>query len=176
MDECLDYILKQEGGYSNHPFDRGGTTNKGITQRTYNAYLMSNQLPLRSVEEIDSYEVSEIYKKYFWDLCKCSELPVPLDLIVLDSAVQHGPARANKWLQRCVGEMSDGIIGDKTLYAVKDKVINKRLEDVIDNYINGRIAFYAQIIKNDPTQEMFAKNWKNRIDSLLREIGKMNEH
>lgn len=175
MEECLTYILKQEGGYSNHPFDRGGATNKGITQRTYNAYLMSCQLPLRSVEEIDSYEVSEIYKKYFWDLCQCSELPIPLDLIVLDSAVQHGPARANKWLQNCVGVPSDGIVGDKTIYAVKDKVLNKRLDAVIDCYINARIAFYAQIIKNDPTQAMFSKGWKNRIDSLLREIGKLNE-
>lgn len=174
LEECLKYILKQEGGYSNHPFDRGGTTNFGITQRTYNMYLTENQLPLRSVEEIDPYEVSDIYKAYFWDLCKCSEIPYPLDLIVLDSAIQHGPVRANKWLQRCVGETPDGIVGNKTLYALKDKVINKRLDDVIDNYINGRIAFYAQIIKNDPTQEKFSKGWKNRMDSLLSEIGKKN--
>ena len=172
---CLDYILKQEGGYSNNPNDKGGSTNFGITQKTYNTYLVSEQLPLRSVEEIDIHEVSEIYKRYYWDLCKCSEIPIPLDLIVFDSAVQHGVTRANQWLQRCVGTTPDGIVGEKTIYAVKDKALNKRLEAVIDCYINGRIAFYAQIIKNDPTQKMFSKGWKNRIDCLLREIEKWNE-
>lgn len=171
-EECLEYILLKEGGYSNHPSDRGGATNKGVTQRTYNAYLTKHQLPLRSVEEIDSHEVSIIYQEEYWDKCRCSDIPFPLDLAVFDSAVQHGTTRASKWLQNCVGTSADGVVGDKTIYAVHDKVINKRLEDVLDNYINGRIAFYAQIIKNDPTQEKFAKGWKNRTDSLIREIGR----
>ena len=168
---CLKYILKQEGGYTNDKVDRGGATNFGITQKTYNTYLSDNQLPLRSVEEIDSHEVSEIYKEEYWDKCRCSDIPYPLDLVVFDSAVQHGTTRASRWLQSCVGTSADGVVGDKTIYAVHDRVINKRLEDVLDNYINGRIAFYAQIIKNDSSQAKFAKGWKNRMDSLIREIG-----
>jgi len=169
-EHCLKYILEREGGYSNNPLDRGGATNFGITQKTYNTYLTKHQLPLRSVEEIDSHEVSEIYKEEYWDKCRCSDIPFPLDLVVFDSAVQHGPTRASRWLQNCVGTSADGVVGDKTIYAVHDKVINKRLEDVLDNYINGRIAFYAQIIKNDSSQAKFAKGWKNRMDSLIREI------
>jgi len=170
LDSCLQYVLQWEGGFVHDPQDRGGATNKGITQKTYNTYLTKQQLPLRSVEEIDDDEVTEIYKNEYWDKCHCADIPVPLDLIVFDSAVQHGVSRASKWLQHCVGSVPDGIIGTNTIYALHGKVLDKRLQDVMDNYLNGRISFYAQIIANDPTQKKFAKGWKNRIDALEHAI------
>lgn len=38
-------ILKWEGGYVNHPFDKGGPTNKGITIETYESYCRKKRLP-----------------------------------------------------------------------------------------------------------------------------------
>jgi lysozyme family protein len=35
---ALAFLLKAEGGYTNHPSDRGGPTNKGILQREYDRY------------------------------------------------------------------------------------------------------------------------------------------
>ena len=39
--KALKFVLAREGGYVNNPNDKGGATNKGITQNTYNAYLQS---------------------------------------------------------------------------------------------------------------------------------------
>jgi lysozyme family protein len=38
FDNALRIVLQLEGGYSNDPFDRGGATNYGIVQATYNDY------------------------------------------------------------------------------------------------------------------------------------------
>ena len=39
VDEMIDDILRREGGYVNHPADRGGPTNYGITQKTLSRYI-----------------------------------------------------------------------------------------------------------------------------------------
>jgi len=45
-------------------------------------------------------------------------LPAPVDLAVFDAAVNVGPGRSAKWLQRAVGVDADGILGPGTLAAV----------------------------------------------------------
>lgn len=39
FEKGLKFVLAREGGYSNHPSDSGGETNKGITHKTYDALL-----------------------------------------------------------------------------------------------------------------------------------------
>lgn len=167
---CLSHILQFEGGYVNDPQDKGGATKYGITEAVDDAYDKEHGIPDHPVYDIPIKEVEDIYKEKYWDKCRCFDIPSPLDLVVFDSAVQHGTSRASKWLQHCVGTFPDGIIGDKTIYALHGKVLNNRLQEIIENYINGRIAFYAQIIVNDPTQKKFSKGWKNRIDALQQII------
>ena len=41
----LPYLLQDEGGYVNDPADRGGATNKGVIQRTYDAYRKGKGMP-----------------------------------------------------------------------------------------------------------------------------------
>ena len=38
FDEFFDLLMSLEGGQSNHPLDRGGKTNIGITKRTLSYY------------------------------------------------------------------------------------------------------------------------------------------
>ena len=65
MDElfkkALKFVLKWEGGYVNNPNDKGGATNKGITQYTYNNWLKTHGLQPRNVKFITDDEVEQIY-------------------------------------------------------------------------------------------------------------------
>lgn len=155
-----------EGGYGNDPIDRGGATNKGITQASYDSWLTARDLPTRPVREITDFEVHSIYRVRYWGACRCEDLPPPLDMVVCDAAVQHGVGRAVKWLQELVAAQVDGICGEKTLYAVKGYVLANGVTELIDTYMDHRAAFYAVIIARDPTQRRFKKGWANRMNAL----------
>ena len=78
-------ILHHEGGYVNHPRDPGGETNLGVTKRVYEEFGGEKDMKDLTVED-----VAIIYKKGYWDKCKCDSLPSGLDLVVFDFAVNAG--------------------------------------------------------------------------------------
>ena len=164
FDQCLKFVLASEGGFVDDPTDRGGATNFGVTQVTYDTYRDKLGVPRQSVKNISNDEVKVIYAKQYW----CDGLPPPLDLLVFDSSVQHGTSRARKWLQRCVGVHDDGVVGAATMSAVN--VADKHA--LVEKYFAIRDAFYERIISNDPSQEKFRRGWANRMSHLRQEITK----
>ncbi len=163
---CLKFVLGVEGGYSDHKSDRGGATNFGITQKTYDRFRKDSGLSLRPVKSITTDEVQSIYKTMYWVVAKCGLLPEPLDLYVFDSAVNHEPARAVKLLQRALGVDDDGVIGPKTIEALHEEIQAGQLPELCRNFLAIRQDFYDDIVENDPTQEVFAKGWENRLEHL----------
>lgn len=115
---CLSWVLVHEGGYVNHPKDPGGATNRGVIQRTYNAYRRRMGLPAQSVKAITDAEVNAIYREQYWNAVAADQLPAGVDYAVFDYGVNSGPKRAIKDLQRVVGVKADGWIGNETLAAV----------------------------------------------------------
>ena len=170
FEPCLKFVLDREGGYSDCHVDHGKATNKGITKAVYNSWNALKGLPLLSVHEITDADARDIYKERYWMPCRCDDLPTPLDMVVFDSAVQHGVNRAVKWLQHCVMANADGIIGENTLVAMHVMVLAKRLHEVVENYMDARKTFYKNIIANDPTQKFFEHGWANRMTALQAEI------
>ena len=49
----LPFILRWEGGFVDHPADRGGATNKGVTQRVYDAWRARQGQAPQSVRLIE---------------------------------------------------------------------------------------------------------------------------
>jgi lysozyme family protein len=164
--ECLNHVLKYEGGYSDNPLDRGGATNRGITQATFDEWRISNGLPRSPVVGISGQEINAIYRNRYWKPVCAEQLPAQLDLCVFDAAVQHGTYRAAKWLQRVSLSIPDGIVGPKTLEAVQAVIDAHGVERVIDEYMDIRRHFYAEIIANDPKQKTFERGWAHRCADL----------
>ena len=162
--DCLPFILAREGGKTDDPTDRGGRTAYGITQATYSTFTET----MNDVWDITPEEVAAIYHTRYWDACQCDNLPKGLDLCVFDSAVQHGPGTAAKFLQRALGVAADGAIGPTTLAALSASVGPAAL---IDQYLAQRQDYYAAIIAAHPEQAKYAHGWANRITALKQEIG-----
>jgi len=188
FDDAFKIVLDFEGGYVNDPDDRGGETNYGITYNTLNDAKNKGWIPFNvTIHNIQLEHAKVIYKKGYWDVVQADSLPHPLDLIMFDSAVNHGPNAAVKLLQKSLNALLryaelkvDGIIGPLTLRAVRNY---EGLQDApgshnksnirylcIDVLMN-RIELYLSIVMNNRSQEKFLKGWLNRVFKLKQQAG-----
>lgn len=152
--KSLEMVLKHEGGFVDHPEDPGGATNKGITHKTYAEFLGRPLEDVNELKNIPDEHVGLIYKKGYWDKIKGDELPAGVDFCVFDWAVNSGPGRAAKALQKAVGAAQDGAIGPKTLEAVQaaDPAL------IVTDIAKDREEFYRSL----RTFDTFGKGWLRR--------------
>ena len=173
FDECLSHVLKYEGGYVNHPNDKGGATNHGITQSVYDDWRISRGFPRQPVSGISKDEVKAIYLARYWILGKCQHLPAPLDLVHFDSGVNHGLTQAAKFLQRALDVADDGVIGPMTLNALKEDTEGGNVDYLCHRILDQREDFYTSLAAKKPSQKVFLKGWMNRITEVR---GLVNDH
>lgn len=101
FERALAFVLRWEGGYSDHPDDPGRGTNYGITQRTYDAWRERQGMLTRPVREISMEEVRAIYRTRYWDPlpARYAERDPALALALFDLAVNSGLGTATQALR-----------------------------------------------------------------------------
>ena len=159
--EIIEEILRREGGYTNHPADKGGPTNFGITQEVLSSWR-KRPVSLDEVKALDKNEARTIYKARYIDPFSFVTGP-KLRALVIDAGVNHGVSRATKWLQEALGVEPDGVVGPKTERAMQ----MAQSQIVYRVFLRRRIVFYGQIIKNDPSQAVFAEGWMRRVAEFV---------
>lgn len=158
---ALARILVYEGGKVDDPKDPGGRTNKGITQRTFNAWLRSKGSGARDVYTITDTEVAAIYEHEYWARVTGDELPAGLDLVMFDAAVNSGVGQSAKWLQSALKIDADGIIGAHTLDAIH---AHTDIEGLIEDCCAHRLATLMML----STWGRFGKGWHARIANVQK--------
>lgn len=164
--ECLKFILEREGGYVDRAEDRGGPTNRGITQAVYDEYRVNQGLSRNPVSGISADEIAAIYSSGYWKPCRCDLLPEPLDLVVLDGAVNHGVKQSSKFLQRALGVGDDGFVGPATVEAAHKDADSGMMTTVVADILDQRRDFYDHLVEKNPSQQVFIKGWHNRLTEL----------
>ena len=157
---CLKLLLKHEGGFVNNPKDPGGMTNLGVTQRVWGQWV-GHAVDEKEMRALTPALVAPMYKQKYWDKVAGDSLPSGVDLAVFDCAVNSGPGRAAKILQRILGVKEDGAIGPKTLA----KVVSLDSSKLIAEYRDARMSF----LKSLPEWDYFGNGWSVRIDSVASE-------
>lgn len=122
VDIWVAWLLDWEGGVSDHPADPGGFTVRGITLRLVRALRLdfdgdgrATRADLRAMGEDD---VVAVYRRQFWEAVSGDDFAGPVAFVVADAAVNQGPARAARFLQRAVGAAGGGstAIGRPTMW------------------------------------------------------------
>lgn len=152
---ALSLVLVHEGGFSDHPADPGGATMKGVTQKVYDNYRTKKGEPPRPVKRITVAELEEIYRRQYWAALHADDMPSGLDYCLFDYAVNSGPGRAAKDLQRALGVNADGIIGMATLRAAGEADDGRLINDICDR----RLRF----LKSLKTWKTFGRGWEERV-------------
>lgn len=179
--------MSVEGGLANHPADKGGLTYMGITVRdwpTWGGWVHINNARRQTGDtkvinrilagnaDLQA-EVMKFYKREYWDVNKLDQIESQeLAEELFDGGVNCGWKRAARWLQEALNltnlngasypDMTvDGIVGPITLNRANN---HKRptLLLIILKALRGER--YLEIMRNDPTQEVFANSWFSRLE------------
>jgi lysozyme family protein len=155
---CFEKLIQNEGGYVNHPNDKGGETKYGISKQSY---------PELDIENISVDDAKLIYFNDFWNKNACSSLPLSLACKVFDLSVNLGPKTAATLLQRALRAVGvivkeDGIIGPKTIEGATTLEPNSHILCALRSEAAG---YYRMIAEKDPSQKVFLNGWLNRAYS-----------
>lgn len=158
FERALAQTLGFEGGTADSAIDRGGFTHRGFTQKLYDKWRSSHGIPKQSVVFIADAEIMAIAKEYFWDPCRCDDLPAALAIAVFDMAFNSGEGDAIEALQTAVGAHVDGRIGPKTIAAAQRSDPLALLR-----FLKARAAHIQEVIADDPPQLGNLEGWTNRL-------------
>jgi lysozyme family protein len=151
--ECLELLLKSEGGWVNHPSDPGGETNLGVTKRVWEEYVGH---PVESLKKLTKDDVAPLYELKYWRPCYCEVLPRGLDFVIFSMGVNAGPGRSIKLLQQSIGCVPNGVIGPKT----RDLISSSNGANLVTKFSEARREYYKSL----KTFPIFGKGWLARVD------------
>ena len=154
FEEALKAILKHEGGFVNHKLDPGGMTNLGVTKKVWEEWV-GHPVDEKAMRALTPEVVAPMYKKKYWDVVKGDEMPDGLDYLMFDFAINAGPGRAIKVMQKSIGTTPDGAIGPKTMQSLKDA----NQSELVAKFSAEKEAFYRSL----PTFATFGKGWLRRV-------------
>lgn len=167
FDKFFTTLLKHEGGWVDHPLDRGSATNYGIT---IGEWLRSGydkdkdgDIDKWDLKKITPEDAKPIAKRKYWDKINGDVIKSQsVAEFLMDWAYLSGSSRAIKKVQEILGLTVDGVIGTKTITAINStepKILFTKLKE-------SREKFFYAIVANNPSQKVFLKGWLNRNNSF----------
>lgn len=106
IDEILEGVVGREGGYSNHPADRGGPTRWGITERVARRHGYGGDMrSLPRTTALAIYRQDYVVGPGFDDV---ATLDTAVAEELVDTGVNMGPDVPARWFQEWLNALNDG--------------------------------------------------------------------
>lgn len=177
VDELIDELISREGGYTNHPSDRGGPTNFGITEAVARAEGYASDM-----RSLPRSRAVEIYKRLYWTKPRFDQVAAISPSVaaeLFDTGVNMGTAVAATFLQRALTALNrqgkdypdlvpDGQLGPVSIGALKEFIKARGLPGqlVLLRALEAQQGErYIRLVEKRPANEDFLYGW------LLNRIG-----
>lgn len=175
IDAEIDALIAREGGFVDHPADRGGPTKFGITEQRARACGYRGEM-----RDLARETAAAIYRQLYWSEPRFDAVALRYPRLaaeLFDMGVNMGPAIAGKALQRALNVLNrgaadypdivaDGRIGAMTIAALDGYRARRGSagELVLVSAVDGlRVERYIAIAEANPTQEVFEYGWLSRV-------------
>lgn len=156
-DDIINDVLRREGGYTNNPADRGGRTDKGITEKDHPEAWADGV--------VTDAEARAIFEKKYVAGPGFDKVPdTALMSQLVDFGVNSGPTLVIMKLQAILGVEDDGQLGPLTLAALA----TRDARDVGNQLAIQRIKMLGRICTRDRSQLIFLNGWINRACEFIR--------
>jgi lysozyme family protein len=100
VEELIDALIDREGGYVNHPADRGGPTCWGVSEAVARAHGYAG-----AMKQLPRSEAAAIYERLYWLRPRFNEIATRSRAVaaeLFDTGANMGPTVAATFLQRAL--------------------------------------------------------------------------
>ena len=160
-------LLRLEGGYVNHPLDKGGPTKYGVILSVWKEHGHDKDgdgdIDADDIKKLSEEDARFIAKKIFWDYFLADHIGnESVAEFIVDWGYNSARKTVAKIVQRLVNVEVDGTVGIQTLRAV-----NQADQERLFNQLKiERKVFLNNIIRRKPDQIVFYDGWMNRVNSF----------
>lgn len=149
FDFAVEYVLQNEGGYSNHENDAGGETRFGVTRSTAVNYGLD-------FDALTLAQARDVYRDQYWMFDGLRDRRLAAKC--MDVIVNFGRSGGVRVLQRACGAAVDGVYGEET----ERRLTNAATDDMLERIATAAADRYVDIVTHSPTQLVFLKGWIRR--------------
>jgi len=157
-----------EGGLKNWSESRGGLTNKGITQKEYDAFRKSQNQKTQSVEFISQAEVDQILYRNYWARLNAENLPPMVAKVVTTYGLLAGAEEAASELQKIVKKFIPAQEITGNIYNQTAKNVRKLSTTKQQEY--SLTMSYFTILRDKLLSQKGMGGYKARMDNLKKMI------
>lgn len=160
------FVKSWEGGFADHPNDKGGPTNMGVTIGTWKSQGYDKDgdgdIDVDDLRLITEADARNIFVAHFWRRWQGAKIADQSVANMLVDWVWCSGKNGIVIPQRMLGVAVDGIVGPKTLAALNAQ--DQRA--FFDRLKKERADFLERICVAKPSQRVFLKGWLRRLDGI----------
>lgn len=165
LQQAFAAILRWEGGWTESPAEPGGASNWGISMVSFGDWRKKHKLPPPTFDDLKALtpdQATAIYEETWEPQINFDNLPVGVDLSMLDKSINLGVVGGIKLLQQEINAAQTGKMDGVTMLSLRAFAAPDRAAALCAQLGAG----WLMIKKQSPNWDKYKAGWTNRSVSI----------